>query len=362
MPTTERIREVIRRERIEAVVHFAASAYVGESMRDPRAYFRNNVDGTLSLLDAMLAEGVRSIVFSSTCATYGIPDRVPITEDEKQVPVNPYGESKLFVEKVLRWYGEAYGLRWAALRYFNAAGADPDGEVGEEHEPETHLIPLTIRAALGRGPALEIYGTDYPTPDGTAVRDYIHVVDLADAHLRALRLLAEGAEIGGLNLGTGIGHSVREVLAAVQQAAGRPVPVREGPRRAGDPPSLVADPARAMQLLGWQPRLAVAGRDRVDRSPLARERSRARHRLSAERGLEAVPDLPPPHRMGPCPRLPRHAIEGFPASCRSRRGRLSPSSRSRSSRPLSPLARSPFSTTSGPPWVVRRPRTRAAPS
>jgi UDP-arabinose 4-epimerase len=253
---TERLREVLRRERVEAVVHFAASAYVGESMRDPRAYFRNNVDGTLSLLDAMLAEDVRSIVFSSTCATYGIPDRVPITEDEKQLPVNPYGESKLFVEKVLRWYGEAYGLRWAALRYFNAAGADPDGEVGEEHDPETHLIPLTIRAALGRGPALEIYGTDYPTPDGTAVRDYIHVVDLAGAHLRALRLLAEGATIGGLNLGTGIGHSVREVVAAVERAAGRPVPVREGPRRPGDPPSLVADPARAMQQLGWHPRLA----------------------------------------------------------------------------------------------------------
>jgi UDP-glucose-4-epimerase GalE len=253
---TDRLRQVLRRERVEAVVHFAASAYVGESMRDPRAYFRNNVDGTLSLLDAMLAEDVASIVFSSTCATYGIPDRVPIAEDEQQVPVNPYGESKLFVEKVLRWYGQAYGLRWAALRYFNAAGADPDGEVGEEHDPETHLIPLTVRAALGRGPALEIYGTDYPTPDGTAVRDYVHVVDLADAHLRALRLLAEGASLGGLNVGTGTGHSVREVVAAVERAAGRPVPVREAPRRAGDPPALVADPARAMQVLGWQPRLA----------------------------------------------------------------------------------------------------------
>jgi UDP-arabinose 4-epimerase len=252
----ERVREAIRRHRIEAVVHFAASTYVGESMRDPRAYFHNNVGGTLALLAAMLDEGVSSIVFSSTCATYGIPDRVPITEAEKQQPVNPYGESKLFVERVLRWYGEAYGLRWAALRYFNAAGADPDGELGEEHEPETHLIPLTIRAALGRGPALEIFGTDYPTPDGTALRDYIHVADLADAHLRALALLRSGATIGGLNLGTGYGHSVRDVVTAVEAASGRPVPVREGPRRAGDPPALVADPSAAMSLLGWHPKLA----------------------------------------------------------------------------------------------------------
>lgn len=252
----EAVRRTLRREKIEAVVHFAASAYVGESMRDPRAYFRNNVGGTLALLDAMLDEGVRSIVFSSTCATYGIPDRVPITEAEKQRPVNPYGESKLFVERALHWYGEAYGLRWAALRYFNAAGADPDGELGEEHEPETHLIPLAVRAALGRGPTLEIFGTDYPTPDGTAVRDYIHVTDLADAHLRALQVLAAGDTIGGLNLGTGRGHSVREVVDAVERASGRPVPVREGPRRAGDPPSLVADPSAAFTRLGWQPRLA----------------------------------------------------------------------------------------------------------
>ena len=190
------IKRVLEEHAVTAVVHFAAYAYVGESVTNPRKYFRNNVAGTINLLDAMLDAGVRDIVFSSTCATYGEPQRVPISEDHPQNPVNPYGETKLTVEKMLHWYGRAYGLRYAALRYFNAAGADPDGEVGEDHDPETHLIPLAIEAAMAgtSGKGLEIYGTDYGTPDGTAIRDYIHVQDLADAHVAALAKLRAGAE------------------------------------------------------------------------------------------------------------------------------------------------------------------------
>jgi UDP-glucose-4-epimerase GalE len=198
---------------------------------------------------------VRDIVFSSTCATYGEPREVPIPEQHPQHPVNPYGESKLAVEKMLRWYSQAYDLRYAALRYFNAAGADPDGEVGEDHDPETHLIPLAIDAARGARGALDVYGTDYPTPDGTAIRDYIHVADLADAHLRALERLRTGAVRLELNLGTGRGQSVREVVTAVGKAAGKPVPFREVSRRAGDPPALVADNRAATEILGWKPRL-----------------------------------------------------------------------------------------------------------
>jgi len=250
------IARTLREYRVKAVVHFAAHAYVGESMRVPERYFRNNVSNTLNLLEAALQAGVRHVVFSSTCATYGIPRRVPIREDHPQIPVNPYGESKLFVERALRWLGEAHGLGWAALRYFNAAGADPDGEIGEAHDPETHLVPNAILAALRRAPALEIYGTDYDTPDGTAVRDFVHVTDLADAHVRALAHLVRGGESVALNLGTGFGHSVREVIAAVEGVAGVKVPAREGPRRAGDPPRLVADPARAAAVLEWRPRLS----------------------------------------------------------------------------------------------------------
>lgn len=238
---------------VEAVVHFAAFAYVGESVRDPAAYFRNNVTNTLNLLDAGREAGALPVVFSSTCATYGVPDTLPISESCPQRPVNPYGESKLFVERALHWYGQAYGLPWVALRYFNAAGADPDGEIGEDHEPETHLIPLAIEAALGRGETLQVFGTDYPTPDGTAIRDYIHVTDLADAHVRALDHLRGGGSSVALNLGTGNGHSVRQVVDAVARVGGRPVPVVHGPRREGDPPALVADPARAYGTLGWQP-------------------------------------------------------------------------------------------------------------
>jgi len=248
------LREVIKTHRIQAVVHFAGFAYVGESIQRPRQYFRNNVTYTLRLLDAMTDTWVKHIVFSSSCATYGIPTRVPIREEHFQTPINPYGESKRMVERILTWYGEAYGVRWTALRYFNAAGADPEGELGEDHSPETHLIPLAIQAALGEKPNLEIFGTDYATPDGTAVRDYTHVMDLAEAHVAALRHMLKSHENAAINLGTGSGHSVRQVIAAVERVSGRRVSVHEAPRRAGDPPELVADPAKASELLGWRPR------------------------------------------------------------------------------------------------------------
>jgi len=248
------IRSVLKEHAVTAVVHFAAYAYVGESVNNPRKYYRNNVAGTLNLLDAMLDVGVRDIVFSSSCATYGVPRAVPIAEDHPQMPVNPYGETKLAVERVLQWYQRAYPLRFAALRYFNAAGADPDGEIGEDHDPETHLIPLAIGAAMG-GKPLEIYGTDYPTPDGTAIRDYIHVQDLADAHVAALDRLRGGATNLFVNLGTGRGHSVREVIAAVEKVSGKKVPARESGRRAGDPPELVAEPRLAADVLGWTARI-----------------------------------------------------------------------------------------------------------
>jgi UDP-glucose-4-epimerase GalE len=233
-------------------MHFAAYAYVGESVADPALYYRNNLTGTLALLDAMREAEVREIVFSSTCATYGTPDTLPLRETAPQNPVNPYGETKLAMERALHWYGRAYGLRAVSLRYFNAAGADPDGELGEDHDPETHLVPLVLRAALGQGPAVEIFGTDYPTPDGTAIRDYIHVDDLAAAHLRALERLRAGGGSIALNLGTGLGHSVREVLAAAEAVSGRKVPAHAAPRRPGDPPALVADPSLAAEVLGWR--------------------------------------------------------------------------------------------------------------
>jgi UDP-glucose-4-epimerase GalE len=223
-------------------------------MRAPGKYFENNFGATLALLEAMRAEGVRDIVFSSTCATYGVPREVPITEAHPQTPVNPYGESKLFAERLLEWYAVAHGLRYAALRYFNAAGADADGDTGEDHDQETRLIPLAIDAALGASASLAIYGTDYPTPDGTAIRDYVHVTDLADAHVLALERLAAGTPRLALNLGTGSGQSVREVVRMVEEVSGRPVPVLEAPRREGDPPELVAATGMAAELLGWTPR------------------------------------------------------------------------------------------------------------
>jgi UDP-arabinose 4-epimerase len=247
------LAQVLRTYNIQAVVHLAAYAYVGESMRDPGKYFRNNVTGTISLLDAMVAAGTPCLALSSTCATYGLPEHLPISEDHPQRPMNPYGESKLFVERALKWYHAAHGLRSVALRYFNAAGADPAGEIGEEHDPETHLIPLAIQAALGMRPQLDIYGIDYPTPDGTAVRDYIHVTDLAGAHVAALDYLAAGNRSVALNLGTGRGHTVREVIREVERVAGRRIPTRETPRRPGDPCILVAASERAARLLGWCP-------------------------------------------------------------------------------------------------------------
>lgn len=247
------VRRAISDHAIDAVCHFAASAYVGDSMRDPGGYFRNNVANTLSLLEAVRDAGIGTFVFSSSCATYGHPERVPIDESMPQRPVNPYGESKLMVERMLDWFGRIHGLRWIALRYFNAAGAEPGSGLVERHDPETHLIPLAIEAAFG-GAQLRILGSDYPTPDGTAVRDYIHVSDLADAHLAALAALEGGAASGGLNLGTGRGYSVREVVDAVARTSGRPVPYLMVDRRAGDPPTLVADAARAGAVLGWTPR------------------------------------------------------------------------------------------------------------
>jgi len=249
-----RLAETMRTHDIAAVMHFAAFAYVGESVTDPELYYANNVGGTLSLLGAMREAGVDRIVFSSTCAVYGVPDRLPIVETTATMPLNPYGETKLAIERALHWYAGAYGLRFIALRYFNAAGADPDGELGENHDPETHLIPLVLRAALGRGQPLQVYGTDYPTPDGTAVRDYIHVTDLADAHVRALADLDAGGDSAALNLGTGEGHSVRAVIAAAERLSQRAVPYRNVARRSGDPPELIADPAKARARLGWRPR------------------------------------------------------------------------------------------------------------
>lgn len=254
---TRRLVSVLEQHRPVAVVHFAAHAYVGESMAHPAKYYANNVSGTLSLLEAMRQTGIHRILFSSTCATYGVPEQLPITEEAPQNPVNPYGKSKLMVEKILEDYGAAYGFESVCLRYFNAAGADPDGLIGECHDPETHLIPLALDAVSGRGPALKIFGTDYPTPDGTCVRDYIHVTDLAQAHHLALRHLTTGKGSARFNLGNGKGYSVREVLDAVAKVAGRPVPAEFAPRRAGDPPALVGSSGKAVRELGWSPRHAA---------------------------------------------------------------------------------------------------------
>jgi UDP-glucose-4-epimerase GalE len=250
-----RLDHVLVTRRIEAVVHFAAFAYVGESVRDPGKYYQNNLVNTLNLLEALRRHGIGRIVFSSTCATYGVPERVPITEDEKQRPINPYGNTKLAVEHALADYAAAYGWGYAALRYFNAAGAAPDGTIGEDHDPETHLIPLVLQAALGQRPAIEVFGTDYPTPDGTCVRDYVHVDDLAEAHLLALEALGPGKQLC-YNLGTGRGYSVREVVRTVEEVTGKRVPVKEGPRREGDPPVLVAAGDKVRRELGWGPRYA----------------------------------------------------------------------------------------------------------
>jgi UDP-glucose-4-epimerase GalE len=249
----DRLDQALVERRIEAVMHFAAFAFVGESVQHPAKYYLNNVVNTLNLLDALRRHGIGRFVFSSTCATYGIPATVPITEDEPQKPVNPYGNTKLVIERALADFAAAHGWAVAILRYFNAAGAAADGSIGEDHDPETHLIPIVLQAILGRRPAVEIYGTDYPTPDGTCIRDYIHVDDLADAHLRALEKVPAGRVLA-CNLGTGRGQSVREVIRAAEEVTGKRVPVKEGPRRPGDPPQLVASAAKAQRELAWTPR------------------------------------------------------------------------------------------------------------
>jgi UDP-glucose-4-epimerase GalE len=238
--------------RADAIMHFAAHAYVGESVANPRKYFHNNVEGGLSLLNAALTAGVKKIIFSSTCAVYGEPAKVPIEENIPRLPVNPYGVTKLFFEQALEAYDRAYGFRFASLRYFNAAGADESGEIGELHDPETHLIPLALRAAAGLGPELNVFGSDYPTPDGTCIRDYIHVNDLASVHVKALEYLAAGKESFAVNVGTGTGASVQEVISAVEEVTGKRVPYKVVPRRPGDPPALVANPAKAQALLQWK--------------------------------------------------------------------------------------------------------------
>jgi UDP-arabinose 4-epimerase len=249
------LRAVLERFRPLAVIHFAASAYVGESVVDPEKYYINNIAGTLSLLSVLRDFGVRPLVFSSSCAVYGHPDRLPIREDAELHPINPYGFTKLAVEQMLRDFGHAYGLRSVSLRYFNAAGADPAGEIGEDHDPETHLIPRVLDVALGRASQVEIYGTDYDTSDGTCVRDYVHVSDLADAHVLALRhQIAGGGETSSFNLGTGAGYSVKEVVAAARRITGKPVTATFSKRRPGDPPALVADHQAFCKATGWQAR------------------------------------------------------------------------------------------------------------
>jgi UDP-glucose 4-epimerase len=249
----DRLTAVLSNRRIEAVMHFAAFALVGESMADPAKYYQNNVVASLALLEAMRASGVAKIVFSSTTATYGEAKRIPITEDEPQQPINPYGFAKLVIERALADYARAYGLGYAALRYFNAAGASPEGDLGEDHTPESHLIPIVLQVALGQRERITVFGDDYPTPDGTCIRDYIHVDDLAAAHLKALERLEPGRGLQ-LNLGTGRGHSVRQVIDSCRRISGRPIAVEIGPRRPGDPPELVADSSRAQAALDWRPK------------------------------------------------------------------------------------------------------------
>ena len=241
---------------IEAVVHFAAFAAVGESVERPDLYYGNNVIGTLTLLDAMVAHKVKRFVFSSTCATYGNPQYVPMDEKHPQNPINPYGESKRMVEQILQWYDRAFGLKFIALRYFNAAGCDPDGRIGESHNPERHLIPIVLQAAKGERESIIVYGDDYPTPDGTCIRDYIHVLDLAAAHSLALKRLRDGGSSAFYNLGTGAGYSVRQVIEVCRKITGRPIKETIGPRRSGDPPELVAKAERAQKELNWQPQYA----------------------------------------------------------------------------------------------------------
>jgi UDP-glucose-4-epimerase GalE len=250
---THKLDQLLLSQRIEGAIHFAACAFVGESVREPAKYYQNNVVNSLMLMDCLRRQNIGRFVFSSSCATFGMPEKMPIDEDEPQRPVNPYGRTKLLVEHALADYAAAYGWGYAALRYFNASGASADGKIGEDHDPETHLIPLVLQAALGQRPHIEVFGTDYPTPDGTCIRDYIHVEDLAEAHLLALERLEPGK---GLlyNLGIGRGYSVREAIRTAEEVTGKKIAVNEGPRRPGDPPELVASSAKIQRELGWKPR------------------------------------------------------------------------------------------------------------
>lgn len=252
----EDLERAFKEHPVDAVMHFAAKSLVGESMQHPAAYYHNNVLGGVTLLECMRAHGVKTLIFSSTAAVYGEPEAVPIAEEHPLRPSSVYGRTKRMFEEMLEDYRRVYGLRYAALRYFNAAGADPGGALGEDHDPETHLIPIVLQAALGLREAVTIYGTDYDTPDGTCIRDYIHVSDLADAHVLALQVLSQGAGSGAYNLGNGSGFSVREVIETAERVVGRPIPVKEGPRRPGDPAVLVAGAEKARRELGWRPRWA----------------------------------------------------------------------------------------------------------
>ena len=253
LANTFQIIDIFQREKVEAVMHFAASAYVGESVTDPRKYYRNNVGNTVSMLDAMHATGIKKLVFSSTCATYGVPEKMPMTEDMPQKPINPYGDSKLMVEHILKDTAKAEGLAFAAPRYFNVAGCAPDGAIGEDHKPETHIIPVLLQVALGKKSHMDLYGTDYPTKDGTCVRDYIHVWDLVEAHLVLLENLKAGTGLF-YNLGVGKGYSNREIIQAVEKVTGKKLTIKEAPRRAGDPPELFAAPTKIKNELGWSAR------------------------------------------------------------------------------------------------------------
>lgn len=250
----EFLAKVFAENDIDGVIHFAASSLVGESMQDPAKYYHNNVYGTLCLLEQMQKAGVKKIVFSSTAATYGEPERIPIDEFDRTLPTNTYGETKLAMERMIRWFDDAHGIKFVSLRYFNAAGAHEDGQIGEDHSPETHLVPLVLQVALGQRPHISVFGDDYPTVDGTCVRDYIHVSDLADAHLLALERLSKGGESGIFNLGSGQGFTVKQVIDVARQVTGHEIPAKFEPRRAGDPATLVASSARARQELGWTPK------------------------------------------------------------------------------------------------------------
>lgn len=248
------MRDVFTKEDIEGVVHFAAFSVVPESMKDPLKYFDNNTAGMVTLLEVMHEFNVMNIVFSSTAATYGEPKQIPIKEDDPQIPTNPYGESKLAMEKIMHWADVAYGVKFVALRYFNVAGAKPDGSIGEDHQPETHLIPIILQVAAGKRDKLQIFGDDYPTPDGTNIRDYVHVLDLADAHILALKYLAAGNDSNAFNLGSATGFSNLQILEAARKATGQPIPAEMAPRRAGDPSTLIASSDKAREILGWTPK------------------------------------------------------------------------------------------------------------